>query len=136
MSAGQDTAIHSSHGYAFRGAAGTNARGPVAARARRHNDREHSLGLIITTSLSFILFAAAILLGGHAVIAPLLQGATTTRAANGTGDFVYTMPDGVFCQHMSFDNSTDEISEGDIEECPGRTVGRENRIAQFRWGTH
>jgi hypothetical protein len=114
--------------------AGADARTRDAARARRQEEREHSLGLIITISLSFILFAAAILLGGHAIIAPLLQRAAAARDVNSTGDFVYTMPDGVFCRHVSFDNGTSDITEDGVEECPGRTTGKDTEPGQFRWG--
>ncbi len=135
MGAEQDAVTESSDG-SVPAPAGVAARARGSARARRQEEREHSLGLIITTSLSFILFAAAILLGGHAVIGPLLQHAAATRDANGTGDFVYTMPDGVFCRHMSFDNHTGDITEDGIEECPGRTVGSADASAsQFRWGS-
>jgi hypothetical protein len=116
--------------------AGAEARARGATRMRRQEEREHSLGLIITISLSFILFAAAILLGGHAVIAPLLQRAAATRDSHGTGDVVYTMPDGVFCRHLSFDNGTGDVTEDGIEECPGHAADRAESDPQFRWGTH
>jgi hypothetical protein len=115
--------------------ANAETRGRVSARVRRQEEREHSLGLIITASLSFILFTAAILLGGHAIIAPLLQRAAAARDMNGTGDVVYTMPDGVFCRYMSLDNGTGDLSEDGVEECPGRAVGRDNEATQFRWGS-
>jgi hypothetical protein len=136
MGAGQDATMESSDESVESAAAGADARTRGAARARRQEEREHSLGLIITISLSFILFAAAILLGGHAIIGPLLQRAAAERDANGTGDVVYTMPDGVFCRHMSVDNGTGDITEDGIEECPGRTVGRDTEASQFRWGAH
>ena len=117
--------------------AGAEARARGAARARRQEEREHSFGLIITISLSFILFAAAILIGGHAFIAPLLQRAAAARDASGTGEVVYTMPDGVFCRHVSFNNGTGDITEDGIVECPGSTANRaETEPPQFRWGTH
>jgi hypothetical protein len=136
MGAGQGATTESSGGSVEPANAGAEARARGAARARRQEEREHSLGLIITISLSFILFAAAILLGGHAIIAPLLQRAAAARDANSTGDFVYTMPDGVFCRHVSFDNGTGDITEDGVEECPGRTASRDTEPGQFRWGAH
>lgn len=123
MSVGQNTA-------------NTEAQGRVSARVRRQEEREHSLGLIITASLSFILFATAILLGGHAIIAPLLQRAAAARDTNGTGDVVYTMPDGMFCRHLSFDNGTSDITEDAVVECPGRTASKDSDSSEFKWGTH
>jgi hypothetical protein len=134
---GADAAMESSEGSVEPANAGAEARARGAARARRQEEREHSLGLIITISLSFILFAAAILLGGHAFIAPLLQRAATERDTNGTGEVVYTMPDGVFCRHVSINNGTGDITEDAIVECPGSTVNREEtEPPQFRWGAH
>jgi hypothetical protein len=135
MGAGQDATMESSDESVESAAAGADARARGAARARRQEEREHSLGLIITISLSFILFAAAILLGGHAFIGPLLQRAAAARDANGTGDVVYTMPDGVFCRHVSFDNGTGDVTEDGIEECPGRSVSGDIEPSQFRWGS-
>jgi hypothetical protein len=106
-------------------------------RARREEKRANSLGIAVTTSLLFVLTAAAILVGGHAAIAPLLRRAVATRSAEGIGDVVYTMPDGVFCRHMSLDNVTGEVTGGALERCPesiGR--GRETGAAKFEWGRH
>lgn len=129
MSAGQQAAAPGAH------PARAQARGRVNTRARRREDRENSLGLIITTSLFFVLFSAAVLLGGHAIIAPLLHRTHTVRGnMNSTGDIVYTMPDGMFCRHLLFDNTTGDITEGAIEECPGSS-GAESSSSEFRWGS-
>lgn len=106
------------------------------ARVRREENRANSLGIAVTTSLLFVLTAAAILVGGHAAIAPLLRRAVATREAKGIGDVVYTMPDGVFCRHMSLDNVTGEVTGGTIERCPESTRGREVGTAKFEWGRH
>jgi len=108
----------------------------IYSRAYRDEERANSLGLIITTSLLFVLLASAILVGGHAAIAPLLQRAIVARDANVTGDIVYTMPDGVFCRHMSFDNATGEITEGAVEQCAGPASGDRLSFTKFKWGAH
>lgn len=108
---------------------------PVYPRVRHRDERTSSLGLIVTTMLFFALFAAAIMVGGHAAIAPLLQRAATAGDTSSTGDIVYTMPDGVFCRHMSFDNTTGDIRQGGVEECQDHAGGRgEGSLSEFRWG--
>jgi len=112
---------------------------PAAAgdysQVRRDEKRTNSVGLAITTSLLFALLAAAILVGGRVAIAPLLRHAVATRDAKGIGDVVYTMPDGVFCRHMSFNNATAEVSEGAIEPCPPPIGGdRRANASKFEWG--
>jgi hypothetical protein len=112
---------------------------PAAAagysRARRDENRAASVGLAITWSLLFVLLAAAIVAGGHAAVGSLLRHAVAIRDAKGVGDVVYTMPDGVYCRHMSFDNATAEIREGAIERCPDRVGGgRPASASRFEWG--
>lgn len=105
------------------------------SRARREEKRANSVGLAITTSLLFALLAAALLVGGRVAIGPLLHRAAATRDASGTGDVVYTMPDGVFCRHMSFNNATAEVTEGAIEPCPDPIgAGRHASATRFEWG--
>ena len=69
------------------------------------------------SSLFLVLFAAALLIGGHAAIGPLLQSAADSGEANSAAAVVYTMPDGVYCRHVSFDNVTAQETEGGIERC-------------------
>jgi hypothetical protein len=109
--------------------------GRELSRARRAEERENSLGIIITTSLLFVLFASALMVGGHAAIGPLLRSANAARNAAGNGDVVYTMPDGTFCRHMSIDNLTGEISGGAVERCASR-IGDERPLgpSRFEWG--
>jgi hypothetical protein len=87
------------------------------ARARIDAEQAISTRVVIVSSLFLVLLAAALLLGGHAAIDPLLQSAAAARQAQGIGDVVYTMPDGIFCRRMSFDNVTAEVAEGGIERC-------------------
>jgi hypothetical protein len=43
-----------------------------------------------------------------------MQPKQDPRAA---GAVVFTMPDGIFCRHVSFDNVTAKETEGPIERC-------------------
>lgn len=116
---------------------GADTRTRGSSRVRRDEERANSLALIVTTSLLFVLFASAIMVGGHAAIGPLLLKGTAASDDNSTGDIVYAMPDGVFCRHMSFDNATGEISGGAVERCgegPGRAD--DEKSTKFKWGTH
>ncbi len=90
------------------------------SRARMDEERAKSGRVVIVSSLFLVLFTAALLIGGHAAIDPLLQSAVDARETKGTGEVVWTMPDGIFCRHMSFDNVTAEITEGGIERCTKR----------------
>jgi hypothetical protein len=104
----------------------------------RHDEqRANSLGIIIITSLFFVLFAAALMVGGHATIGPLLRSAADTRGGPTTGDIVVRMPDGVLCRHMSLDNITGDITQGQIKPCPADIATRHapGRL-RFEWGTH
>jgi hypothetical protein len=85
-----------------------------------------------------MLLAAALLVGGHAAIDPLLRSAAAARDARAVGDVVYSMPDGKFCRHMSFDNLTSEMIEGTVVPCPDSVVRDEfrNKTAGFAWGAH
>jgi hypothetical protein len=96
--------------------------------------------VVIVSSLFLVLFAATLLVGGHAAIDPLLQSALQSAAeerdARSAGDIVYTMPDGVFCRHMSYDNVTGEQTGGSLQRCGGDIVrdgGRSN--GHFKWQT-
>ncbi|HTV36733.1 MAG TPA: hypothetical protein VMF12_09900 [Xanthobacteraceae bacterium] len=117
--------------------AAANAAAADHVRARRDEKRANSVGVAITTSLLFVLLMAAILVGGHAAIAPLLGRAVAVRDSKGVGDVVYTMPDGVFCRHMSFNNTTAEVTESGVEPCPDRIgAGSRPSSTRFEWGGH
>jgi hypothetical protein len=103
-------------------------------RTRRDEQRASKIGLIIITSLLCAVFAAATMFGGHA-IGPLLRHAAAERDANATGALVFTMPDGVFCRRMSFDNKTGEIGPGAIERCSQVAgEGSTAKTTTFQWG--
>ena len=76
-----------------------------------------SIRAVIATSVFIVLLSAAILVGGHAAIDPFLHPALETADARGSSDVVVTMPDGKFCRHMSFDNTTASMVEGTIVPC-------------------
>jgi hypothetical protein len=107
------------------------------SRAGLDEARATSARAVAAASLFLAFLAAALLFGGHAAIGPLLRAAIAAREASGRGDVVYTMPDGIFCRHVSFDNATAEITESTVERCPndiGR--GRKYNAPSFVWGAN
>lgn len=92
---------------------------------------------IIASSAFLVLLAATLLIGGHAAIAPLLRSVMAARDERAVGDIIYPMPDGKFCRHMSFDNTTAEIVEGAIAPCPDGISRIHIHTAKgFAWGQH
>lgn len=92
---------------------------PVKQNApdRLGDSRATSSRAVITSSVFIVLLAAALLIGGHAAVDPFLHRSGDALDARGSGDVVVTMPDGKFCRHMSFDNTTASMVEGTIEPC-------------------
>jgi hypothetical protein len=110
-----------------------------SAPARRGDSRATSTRAVITSSAFIVLLAAALLFGGHAAVDPFLHRNSDALDARGSGDVVVTMPDGKFCRHMSFDNTTASMVEGTIEPCKvditrdhGPAVSTQPR--GFAWG--
>jgi hypothetical protein len=138
MSAGKPAATDSAQWYVQPDHVRRFGHGPHATHASIDDRRANSLALIITTSLLFVLLASAVLVGGRAVISPLLRpSAVTGNATNNRGDIVYTMPDGMFCQHMTFDNATGRITTGGMDRCePGSDGGGDRLSTGFKWGSH
>jgi hypothetical protein len=98
---------------------------------------ETSLRAVIASSLFLVLLASGLLVGGHAAIDPLLRSAVAARQARALGDVLYRMPDGKYCRHMSFDNSTAEIFEGPVERCSAdMSDERHHESRSFSWGEH
>jgi hypothetical protein len=95
-----------------------------------------SMRAVIVSTLFLIMFTIAILFGGHAAVDPLLRMVTAAHQSDMAGDVLTPMPDGQFCRHMSFDNKTSEMTEGDIVPCPDDLARgqfrRDNR--SFSWG--
>jgi hypothetical protein len=96
---------------------------------------------VIISSAFIVLLTTALLIGGHAAIDPFLHRSQDMLDARGSGDVVVTMPDGKFCRHMSFDNTTASMVEGTIEPCRV-DITRDNGPAVstpprgFAWGVH
>jgi hypothetical protein len=92
----------------------------------------------IVSSLFLVVLAASLLFGGHAAIDPLLRSVAAARDARAVGDVVYSMPDGKYCRHMSFDNLTAEMVEGTVVPCPDDVARDEfrNKTDGFAWGAH
>lgn len=110
----------------------------LRSRARRlHDERANSLGVVIITTLFFVLFASAAMVGGHAAIAPMLRSASAAREAGAsTSDIVLPMPDGMFCRHMSFNNATADITDAGIQKCPTHIErGAATAPLRFEWGS-
>jgi hypothetical protein len=104
------------------------------SRARLDEEQTKSTRVAIVSSVFLVLFAAALLIGGHAAIDPILQSAVGARQSQGVGAVVYTMPDGIFCRRMSFDNVTAEITEAGIERCKSDIAGPRPHAARgFAW---
>jgi hypothetical protein len=108
-------------------------------RARRAEGKT-SLRAIIASSAFLVMFASTTLIGGHAAIDPLLRSMAKAREAkNTTGDIVYPMPDGQFCRHLSFDNTTAELAESTVGPCPDSVIrnalrDRFHSARSFNWG--
>lgn len=83
-------------------------------------------------SLFLVLLAAAVPVGGPMAIDPLPQSAAQGREAKRVGEIVVTMPDGIFCRHLSFDNTTAELAEGAVEPCHPQERAR--AALGFAWG--
>jgi hypothetical protein len=116
---------------------GTRSHAGGPRKARQDADGPTSVRAVITSSAFLVVFAVALLVGGRAAIDPLLRAAVEAREARGVGDIVYSMPDGRFCRHMSYDNATAQMSQGEVVACPDsvtRGLFRSNR--GFAWGEH
>jgi hypothetical protein len=107
-------------------------------RLRLGDDGATSAHAVIVSSLFLVLLAASLLFGGHAAIDPLLRAVSAARDARAVGDVVYSTADGKLCRHMTFDNSTSEMLEGNVVPCPDDIARDEfhNTSRGFAWGEH
>jgi hypothetical protein len=110
-------------------------------QVRLGDDGATSTRAVIASSVFIVLLGAALLFGGHAAIGRLLHPSPDMSDARGAGDIVVAMPDGRFCRHMSFDNTTASMVEGTIEPClTDITRDRGPAVAAaprgFAWGVH
>ncbi len=99
-----------------------------AAEVRRGDDGATSGRAIIASSVFIVLLSVGLLFGGRAAIDPLFRPSPDIRDARGSSDIVVTMPDGKFCRHMSFDNTTGSMNEGTIVPCT-TDITRDSRSA-------
>lgn len=104
-------------------------------RPRRSEQRTKTARVAVVLSLFLVMLGAALLIGDHAVIDQLLRAATVQRETHRIGDIVFTMPDGVRCRHLSFDNKTAELSEGAVEQCVHDLPDQRAAARGFAWGT-
>ena len=134
MSAGKDASADAGSWFVEADHVSVTALARRRSRARLDDERAKSGRVVIVSSLFLVLIGAALLVGGHTAIGPLLRSAAEARELKGTGDVVYTMPDGIFCRHMSFDNVTAEVIEGALERCTDDIVGvRPHAMKGFAW---
>jgi len=119
-------------------AAGSERARKVSRLRLGDEDGATSARAIIVSSCFLVLLAATLLFGGHAALDPLLRSAMAARDAKAVGDVVYSMPDGKFCRHMSYDNGTGNMVEGTVERCPDDIAKDEFRSVSkgFAWGEH
>jgi hypothetical protein len=104
-------------------------------RMRREEQQTKAARVAVVLSLFLVLLGAALLVGGRTFIDPLLRSAAQEREASRIGDIVFTLPDGAFCRHLSFDNKTAEITEGAVERCaPTQPKERVGGPMGFAWG--
>jgi hypothetical protein len=134
MSAGKHGAADRAEWYVQPDHGRRFGRGLYASHAGFEDKRANSLALIVTTSLLFVLFASAVMVGGHAIISPLEREPAVVGNSNDHGDIVYTMPDGTYCQHMTFDNATGRITSAGINHCdPDLDSGGGGFSTGFKW---
>jgi hypothetical protein len=136
MRAGQNTSARTATWPAKPRGAGAVALPKRVTLARREEQRAKSIGVVIACALIFVLIASAVLTSGHASIIHFFRSMAGGRPAEGTGDIVYTMPDGMFCRHASFDNARAEFNEGTVERCPDAVARDHGRGSiGFAWGS-
>lgn len=134
MSTGENRSDETFDWYVGPDQGGGEFRAAYVARMRQSVRRTNSLALAITMSMLFVLVSAAVMVGGRVAVAPLLRQAAAAREAQGVGEVVYAMPDGVFCRHMAFDNATANVTENAVERCPNPPAAVRAGAAKFEWG--
>lgn len=107
------------------------------SRQRRGDAQVKTSSVALVLSLFLVLIGAALLMGGHTVLDPLLRAAAQKRELHRMGDIVMSSPDGKLCRHLSFDNKTAEITEGAVEHCAMELPRVKAPPARgFSWGAH
>jgi hypothetical protein len=108
----------------------------LAVRARREERNAKISRLAVVLALFLVLLIGALLVTCRAVIDSMLQAPPDPRVANKVGDIVFTLPDGAFCRHLSFNNATAELMESSAAPCPEAKPrgGSERPSSHFAWG--
>jgi hypothetical protein len=107
----------------------------IRHRGTRADARVASARVVVTYALALLLVTATLLVSARTAIGPLLQSAADERAIRDTGAVVYTLPDGIYCRHLTFDNVTAEIKEGEMQLCgEGFSRARFRPRRSFAWG--
>ena len=107
-----------------------------SVQARRDEQHAKNARIAVVLSLFLVLLGAALLVGGRGVVDPLLRAVADERESKRMGEIVYTMADGAYCRHLSFDNMSGEVTERAIQLCTGENIARprtRNAIG-FAWG--
>jgi hypothetical protein len=111
---------------------------PLSRRSQRvkyNENRAKTARVAVVLSLFLVVLAAGLMVGGKAVIDPLLQKAADQREAHRMGDIVFSMRGGMLCRHLAFDNKTAAITEGAVAPCESDVRSKKGAIAQgFAWG--
>jgi hypothetical protein len=103
---------------------GRNAReNPLLPSAWEDEERAKPLGLVITAALLFVLFAAAVLFGGHGTIGPAGRPSISGPDGKTLGDFLYSMREDPSCPSQSFDSATGSVGALPAERCPSHDGG-------------
>jgi len=111
------------------------ARARRAARAQRDEQRTKSTRVGVVFSLFLALLTVGLLIGGHAMIDPMLRAAAEARGTERPGAVILATPDGLSCRHLSFDNATAELTEGAVDNCErSLATRRKSRSSGFSWG--
>jgi len=91
--------------------------------------------IAIVLAMFCALLAAALMVGGRAIMGQLVRAASDERDARRVGDIVYTMPDRAFCRYLAYDNTTGELLESAIKKCASDIAkGSGRRALGFAWG--
>jgi hypothetical protein len=106
-------------------------------RARRDEQRAKKIRTAIVLSLFGLFVTGALVLGGRAAIDPILQATGDGREARREGQIILTMPDGIYCRHVAFDNTTGAFSDRAIEQCTSDiSKPRTRESIGFAWRSH
>ena len=111
------------------------ARGMQRWQAQRDEQHAKNVRTAVVVSLFVVLLGATLIVGGRAIIDPLLSSIADDPESKRVGEIIMTMRDGTYCRHLSFDNTTGQISERSVEQCTNDLARRRTRDSiGFAWG--